>query len=81
MQRFDFFYPRATYQGQIKPENLVFNANLQEFSQRIIYICGLEQNGKLPPQAAYQQIADLWQQLERSAVQLGIRSQGDSEAA
>ncbi len=37
----NFLYPRRRYQGSVKPENLVFNANLQEFSQRVSYICGL----------------------------------------
>ncbi len=27
----NFLYPRSRYQGSVKPENLVFNANLQEF--------------------------------------------------
>jgi len=31
-------YPHATYHGQVKPENLVFNANLQEFSHKVGYI-------------------------------------------
>ena len=31
----------------VKPENLVFNANLQEFSQRVGYISALASNGKM----------------------------------
>jgi hypothetical protein len=42
-------YPQARYYGQIKPENLVFNANLQEFSQKVSYISCLETSGKLAP--------------------------------
>jgi hypothetical protein len=30
-----FLYPRGRYYGQVKPENLVFNANLQEFAQKL----------------------------------------------
>jgi len=33
-----FIYPRSRYYGQVKPENLVFNANLQEFAQRVSYM-------------------------------------------
>ncbi|MBW4561356.1 MAG: hypothetical protein KME32_09375 [Mojavia pulchra JT2-VF2] len=68
----DFLYPRGRYYGQVKPENLVFNANLQEFAQKVSYICNLETGGKLPPDEAYEQIKDLWKQLKRSKKQLRI---------
>ncbi len=51
----NFLYPRRRYQGSVKPENLVFNANLQEFSQRVSYICGLQTGDKLTPNEAVQQ--------------------------
>ena len=68
----DFLYPRSRYYGEVKPENLVFDANLQEFAQRVNYICNLETAGKLPPESAYQQIKDLWKQLKHTHEQLGI---------
>lgn len=68
----NFLLPRSRYRGQVKPENLVFNANLQEFSQRVGLISGLETNGKLSPAESYQQIRDLWEQLSRSYEQLAI---------
>lgn len=68
----NFLYLHSRYRGNVKPENLVFNANLQEFSQRVSYICGLETNGKLTPNEAVQQIQSLWQQLQQSHQQLGI---------
>ncbi|WP_414584821.1 hypothetical protein [Scytonema sp. PCC 10023] len=68
----NFLYPRGRYYGQVKPENLVFNANLQEFAQRISYICNLETSGKIPPEQAYEQIKDLWKNLKRSKQELGI---------
>jgi hypothetical protein len=67
-----FLYPRSSYHGQVKPENLVFNANLQEFAQRVSYICNLETNGKLSPQESYEQIKALWKQFKLSKKQLGI---------
>lgn len=67
-----FMYPRSRYHGQVKPENLVFDANLQEFSQRVGIISALETGGKVSPQEAYEQIGALWQQLTRSKEQLGI---------
>ncbi len=68
----NFLHPRSRYRGQFKPENLVFNANLQEFSQRVTYICNLETNGKISPEESYQQIKALWKQLKQSRKQLGI---------
>lgn len=70
--RDEFLSPRSRYYGSVKPENLVFNANLQEFAQRINYICNLETNGKISPEEAYDQIKALWKQLKRSKKQLGI---------
>ena len=70
-----FLYPRSSYRGKIKPENLVFNANLQEFSQKISYICNLETGGKLPPDVAYKQIKNLWKELKRSKKELKIGKQ------
>ncbi len=68
----NFLYPRSPYSGQVKPENLVFNANLQEFAQRVTYICNLETNGKLLPEEAYNQIKTLWKQLKQTKKQLGV---------
>jgi hypothetical protein len=68
----DFLYPRSRYYGQVQPENLVFNANLQEFSQRISYVCNLETGGKITPEEAYSQIKALWKALKQSKRQLQI---------
>jgi hypothetical protein len=69
----DFFYPRSRYYGDFTPEHVVFNANLQEFAQKVTYICNLETNGKLPPETAYQEIKALWKQLKRSRRELNIQ--------
>jgi len=68
----DFLHPRYSYHGRVKPENLVFNSNLQEFAQKISYICNLETAGKLPPDEAYRQIKSLWKELKKSKKELGI---------
>lgn len=68
----EFLYPHYSYRGEVRPENLVFNANLQEFSQRVKYTCALETNGKISPDRAYQNIKSYWKQLKRSKKQLGI---------
>jgi glutathione peroxidase-family protein len=67
-----FLYPLARYHGEVKPQNLVFNANLQEFSQRVSLIANLQTNGKLSPEESYTQVEALWQQLQTSKNQLGI---------
>ncbi|MEH2126941.1 DUF7219 family protein [Nostoc sp.] len=69
----DFLYPRSPYYGQFKPEYLVFNANLQDFSQRVSYICSLQTSGKLSPEEAYKQIHILWRQLKSAKKELEIR--------
>lgn len=71
----DFLYPRSRYYGKIQPENLVFNANLQEFAQRVSYICNLETAGKLSPEESYRQIQVLWKDLKRTKKQLRIGEQ------
>ena len=70
--RSDFLYPRSRYYGQVKPENLVFNANLQEFAQKVNLICDLETGGKIPPQDDYKQIKKLWKELKRTKKQLAV---------
>lgn len=68
----DFLYPRGRYYGHVHPENLVFNANLQEFAQQVNYICNLETGGKIAPEDAYEQIKLLWKKLKRSKKELRI---------
>ncbi len=65
-----FLYPRARYRGEFTPEQLAFNANLQEFAQRVGLICALETGGKLSSTDAYAQVKELWSALKRSKGQL-----------
>jgi hypothetical protein len=67
-----FLFPRSRYRGNVRPENLVFNANLQEFAQRVGYISNLETGGKLTPEESYKEIKALWKELKRSKKSLGI---------
>lgn len=69
-----FLYPRQRYRGSVDPAGIVFNANLQEFSQRVSYICALQTGGKLSPIESFQQIRSLWHQLQQSYQQLNIDS-------
>lgn len=58
--------PASRYYGEFTPENLAFNANLQEFANRIGIICNLETGGKLSPEEAYAQVRQLWKMLKES---------------
>lgn len=71
----NFLYPHSRYRGQFTSQNLVFDANLQEFAQRVTYICSLETNGKLSSEEAYQEIKRIWHQLKESRKELGIGSE------
>jgi hypothetical protein len=67
-----FLYNKFPYHGQVRPENLIFNANLQEFAQKVDYICSLETGGKMAPAEAYRRIQALYKELQSSKEQLGI---------
>ncbi len=61
-----FLNPTSKFRGEFTPQNLAFDANLQEFTNRISIICALETGGKISPNDAYQQIKGLWKQLNES---------------
>lgn len=65
-----FFYPQGHYHGEFTPEALAFNANLQEFTNRVSIICGLETSGKISALEAYEQIKQLWHSLKHSRIEL-----------
>ncbi|MEO1399958.1 MAG: hypothetical protein AAFV72_01740 [Cyanobacteria bacterium J06635_1] len=73
--------PRASYRGEFTPENFVFNANLQEFANRISLICGLETGGKISANDAYEQIKALWKELKASKKNLLQERQDDGPDA
>ncbi|BAW95374.1 hypothetical protein NIES970_02790 [[Synechococcus] sp. NIES-970] len=67
-----FLYPLESYRGDFKVENVLFNANLQEFAQRVNFICNLETNGKLSSQQAYKEIKNLWKTLKHTRKSLDL---------
>ena len=71
-----FLHQNSRYNSQnFSPENLVFNNNLQEFTQKVGYICSLETSGKITSEESYKQIKSLWKELKRSKKELGIGQQ------
>ena len=53
-------------------EEMIFDANLKEFANRVGIICGLESGGKISQAEAYRQVRDLWKQLKKSRKNLQI---------
>ncbi|GFE68761.1 hypothetical protein [Chroococcus sp. FPU101] len=68
----DFICPRSSYYGDFSPENLAFNANLQEFANRVSLIAGLHTGGKMSTPDAYHQVKHLWHDLKRSKKHLQL---------
>lgn len=62
----NFLYPTGRYRGEFTPARLAFNANLQEFAQRVSLLCGLETGGKVSSEEAYLEIKKLWHDLKKS---------------
>jgi sigma54-dependent transcription regulator len=57
---------------------MVFDANLQEFSQKVGYVCSLENSGKITPQEAYSEIKRLYKDLKESRKALGLTEEQDA---
>ncbi len=53
-------------------EELVFTSNLTEFSQRVAHICCLLNHAEMSTEDAEREVGKLYEQLERSAKNLGI---------
>lgn len=68
----NYLITKSKFRGKWTPENVVFDDNLQEFSQRVGFICALESNGKLSSIDAYRQIKQLFKQLKKSKRGLNI---------
>ncbi len=66
----DFIFPYRSFHGETTLPNVIFDANLQEFSQRVALVCALENGGKITPKEAYQEIKNLWKQLKASKEQI-----------
>lgn len=67
-----FISPRSKYYGDFTPENLAFDANLQDFAQRVNIICALETGGKITSTDAYEGIRKAWKELKHSKKGLEI---------
>ena len=48
------------------PQRLVFHQNLEQFAERVGLIVGLQANGKIDQDTAYDEIKSLWAELKES---------------
>lgn len=65
-------YSRNSYYNGLTAEYLNYNANLQELSQKIAYICELESGRKISAEQAYEEVKRLWLQFKQNREELGI---------
>jgi hypothetical protein len=57
----------SRYRGEDwTPERLAFHQNLEQFADRVGLIVGLQGNGKISQEAAYDEIKKLWTLLRTS---------------
>lgn len=61
-----------SYKGEFTLDNLVFNANVKEFTHQISDIYGLSNQGTISQKEAYTQIQVLFEALKRSKQELRI---------
>jgi hypothetical protein len=57
----------SSYRGDNwSPERLAFHQNLEQFADRVGLIVGLQANGKISQERAYDEIRQIWKQLRDS---------------
>jgi hypothetical protein len=74
-----FIYPRGRYYGKWSPEEVVFNANLQELAGRIGILASLHTGGKLETGEAYRRLETLWKEFDAARTPIGIGDAGNGE--
>ncbi|MGA7951930.1 MAG: hypothetical protein WCA07_00270 [Gloeobacterales cyanobacterium] len=62
----EFLNPLASYQGEPTLAYYMFNANLQEFANKVDLLCALQTGGKISPEDAFKEIHKLWKELKLS---------------
>jgi transcriptional regulator with AAA-type ATPase domain len=62
----EFLNPLALYQGETSLAQYMFNANLQEFANKVDLLCALQTGNKISAEDAYAEIRKLWKELKLS---------------
>jgi transcriptional regulator with AAA-type ATPase domain len=68
----EFLNPLASYRGEPTLTEYMFNANLQEFANKVDLLCALQTGGKISPEDAYKEIRQLWKELKHSKESLMV---------
>ena len=59
--------PHSAYRGSDwTPERLMFHQNLESFAERVGLVVGLQSNGKMSQEQAYDEIRRIWKDLKDS---------------
>ena len=72
------FEPHSAYRGSDwTPERLMFHQNLESFAERVGLVVGLQSNGKMSQEQAYDEIRRIWNDLKESKnILLNLPEQG-----
>jgi transcriptional regulator with AAA-type ATPase domain len=62
----EFLNPLSPYYGEPDLGQMMFNANLQEFANKVDLLCALQTGGKISADDAYTEIKKLWKELKDS---------------
>ena len=70
--------PHSAYRGSDwPPERLMFHQNLESFAERVGLVVGLQSNGKMSQEQAYDEIRRIWNDLKESKnILLNLPEQG-----
>ena len=70
--------PHSAYRGSDwTPERLMFHQNLESFAERVGLVVGLQSNGKMSQEQAYDEIRRIWNDLKESKnILLNLPEQG-----
>ncbi|MCP9782652.1 hypothetical protein KBY83_04870 [Cyanobium sp. WKJ7-Wakatipu] len=61
------FESHSAYRGSDwTPERLMFHQNLESFAERVGLVVGLQSNGKMSQEQAYDEIRRIWNDLKES---------------
>lgn len=75
-----FLHSLSPYYGRPGTDAARVNQHLQDFAQRVGYICNLHTGGRLSSQAAFEQLERLWDAVAIALERLDGPDSDDSQA-
>ncbi len=78
---YDFLFRNRLYKdrGKYMLKTIAFNIYLQDFALKVHYICDSQSTGQLSEKDSINKIDQLWQELERRYLELGLGSFNSSQ--